>query len=125
MNNNKFIYFYGVQVEKTRNENFKVILEEEDYTIYVSSKDVFRIQRRVDEKEEVIAIVLAYIEYIYQYTKGAYFITDVCWRDDSKNKEHKMAWNYWNFWIWGSCPKNKRNDIIYFREANIILASLF
>ena len=68
-NGNKFIYFTGAQVEKTKSENFKVTLEEEEYIIYVSSKDVYRIKQKVDETEELIAIVLAYIEYVFQYTK--------------------------------------------------------
>lgn len=66
--NNKFIYFTGVQVVKTRGENYEVILEDEEFTIYVSSSDVNRISREVGEREELVAIVLAYIEYIYQST---------------------------------------------------------
>jgi len=71
-NSNKFIYFSGVQVEKTRGENFKVTLEEEEITICVCSNDVERIKKRIDESEELIAIVLAYIEYVFQYTKALY-----------------------------------------------------
>lgn len=66
--NSKFIYFSGAQVQTTREENYKVILEDEDETIYVSSKDVEQIQKKTDEREEIIAIILAYIEYIYQET---------------------------------------------------------
>ena len=66
INNSKIIYFAGIQVQTTRGENYKVFLEDEDCTIYVSSKDVERIRKNTDETEEVIAIILAYVEYIYQ-----------------------------------------------------------
>ena len=67
--NNKFIYFTGASVEKTRGQNFKVTLVDEETIIYVSSRDIDRVQKHVDEREELIAIILAYIEYIYQSTK--------------------------------------------------------
>jgi len=47
-------------------------LEEEEITICVCSNDVERIKKRIDESEELIAIVLAYIEYVFQYTKALY-----------------------------------------------------
>ena len=64
--NNKIIYFDWAQVEKTSEGNFKVFLEEEETAIIVSLIDVNRIQNRVAEEPELIAIVLAYIEYIFQ-----------------------------------------------------------
>ena len=67
-NSSKFIYFTGVQVSKTKGDNYEVFFEYEELTIYVSSSDVTRISMEVGEREEVIAIVLAYIEYIYQST---------------------------------------------------------
>ena len=67
--NNKIIYFDWAQVEKTSEGNFKVFLEEEETAIIVSLIDVNRIQNRVAEEPELIAIVLAYIEYIFQFTK--------------------------------------------------------
>lgn len=71
-NNNKFIYFSGVQVEMTKGENYKVTLEDEEYIIYVPSKDVNRISKEADEREELIAIVFAYIESVYQSTNVKY-----------------------------------------------------
>jgi len=69
MNNNKFFYFDGATVERTNAKNFKVIFEDEEATIFVNSTDVNRVLKKVNEEEEVIAILLAYIEYIYQSTK--------------------------------------------------------
>ena len=71
-NNNKFIYFTGAIVEKTKFQNFKITLEEEEAIVYVSATDVNKIQNRVEETEELIALVLAYIEYVFQNTKAMY-----------------------------------------------------
>jgi len=67
-NNSSFIYFSEIQVRTTPRGNYKVILTYEDYTLYISSADVERIKTKTDESEEIIAIILAYIEYIYQST---------------------------------------------------------
>ena len=67
--NNKFIYFTGDMLERTRAGNFKITFEEEEITVCVSLTDVNRIKNKVDETEELIALVLGYIEYIYQITK--------------------------------------------------------
>ena len=67
---NSFVYFEDAVVYRTK-EYYKVILESEETTIMLKDRLVEAIAEKTIENENLIAILLAYIDYVRITVRGA------------------------------------------------------
>lgn len=58
-----FFYFEEVEVSQTKGGLYRVKLEEEECVFYIKPELTQRIASKADVNEELVAILLAYIEY--------------------------------------------------------------
>ena len=65
MTNNNLIFFEGAEIAETRSgKYYRVVLEDEECTVYVNTMIAEEISSEVNEEKSLIAVLLAYIEYI-------------------------------------------------------------
>ena len=59
---------FDVEVVETKNGSYKVIFEEENCAIYLDSERVQEVVQKSSEEPEFVAVLIAYIEFIYRNT---------------------------------------------------------